>query len=72
MTFGEWIDLWYQNYSKPGIRETTQENYETRIYKHIIPEIGHIQLDKLTQNDLQQFYMRLKKGGRYLFNSFWS
>ena len=64
MTFGEWIDLWYQNYSKPGIRETTQENYETRIYKHIIPEIGHIQLDKLTQNDLQQFYMRLKKGGR--------
>lgn len=64
MTFGEWIDLWYQNYSKPGIRETTQDNYELRIYKYIIPSIGHIQLDKLTQNDLQQFYTRLKKGGR--------
>lgn len=64
MTFGEWIDLWYQNYSKPGIGETTQDNYELRIYKYIIPSIGHIQLDKLTQNDLQQFYTRLKKGGR--------
>lgn len=64
MTFGEWMDLWYQNYSKPGIRETTQEGYETRIYKHIIPSIGHIQLDKLTQNDLQQFYTWLKNSGR--------
>ena len=67
MSFGEWMDLWYQNYSKPGIRETTQESYETRIYKHIIPQIGHIQLDKLTQNDLQQFYTRLKKNGRRTF-----
>lgn len=31
---------------------------------HIIPEIGKIPLCKLTQNDLQQFYARLKKGGR--------
>jgi len=46
MPFGEWMDLWYQNYSKPTIRETTQEGYETRIYKHIIPSIGYIQLDK--------------------------
>ena len=67
MPFGEWMDLWYQNYSKPTIRETTQEGYETRIYKHIIPSIGYIQLDKLTQNDLQQFYTRLKKNGRLRF-----
>ena len=64
MTFGEWMDLWYQNYSKPSIRESTQEGYEISIYKHIIPEIGSIQLDKLSQNDLQQFYTRLKKNGR--------
>ena len=31
---------------------------------HTIPEIGKIPLCKLTQNDLQQFYARLKKGGR--------
>ncbi len=41
--------------------------YEGRIYTHIIPEIGKIQLNKLSQNDLQQFYARLKKGGRKRF-----
>ena len=64
MPFGEWMDLWYQNYSKPRIKATTQEGYEASIYTHIIPSIGHIPLDKLTQNDLQQFYTRLKKSGR--------
>ena len=23
MTFGEWMDFWYQNYSKPKLRPTT-------------------------------------------------
>ena len=64
MLFGDWIDFWYQNFSKPKIRQTTQQTYEGRIYTHIIPEIGQIPLNKLTQNDLQQFYARLKKGGR--------
>ena len=64
MPFGDWMDFWYQNFSKPKIRETTMECYENRIYNHIIPEIGKIPLCKLTQNDLQQFYARLKKGGR--------
>ena len=64
MTFGEWIDFWYQQYSKITLRPTTQSEYESLIYKHIIPEIGKIQLDKLTQNDLQQFYSRLKLTGR--------
>lgn len=64
MPFGEWMDLWYNTYSKPALRITTQDCYEQRIYKHIIPEIGKIPLNKLTQNDLQQFYAHLKKNGR--------
>ena len=42
MPFGEWIDLWYQTWCKPGIRPTTQKSYETRIYQHIVPELGDI------------------------------
>ena len=66
MPFGEWMDFWYQNYSKPKLRPTTQAGYECRIYQHIIPELGDIPLNQLTQNDLQQFYARLKKSGRLL------
>ena len=64
MPFGDWIDFWYQNYSAPKLRPTTQACYSVRIYTHIIPSVGNIPLNKLTQNDLQQFYARLKKSGR--------
>ena len=67
MPFGVWLTYWYENHSKPKIRPTTQETYESRIRLHIIPEIGDISLNKLTQNDLQQFYGRLKKSGRKRF-----
>ena len=60
------MDFWYQNYSKPKLRPTTRSGYEGRIYRHIISELGNIPLDQLTQNDLQQFYARLKKSGRLL------
>ena len=66
MTFGAWLDRWYQRECKPHIRPKTQADYENRIYQHIIPELGSIPLAKLTAADLQQFYNRLKEGGRLL------
>ena len=67
MPFGEWIDFWYQTYCKHTLRVTTQAGYENRIYEHIVPEIGSIPLNKLTQTDLQQFYARTKSGGRKIY-----
>ena len=67
MPFGDWLTYWYENHSKSKIRPTTQETYESRIRLHIVPEIGSIPLNKLTQNDLQQFYGRLKNSGRKRF-----
>ena len=66
MTFGEWLDFWYQNYSKPKLRPTTQAGYENAIYKHIIPALGKTLLPELSTNDLQQFYATLKKEGRLI------
>ena len=64
MRFGDWLDFWYQNDSKPGLRHTTQLNYENWIYLHAIPGVGDIPLNKLSQSDLQQFFTEMKKGGR--------
>ena len=66
MTFGEWLDFWYQNYSKPKLRPTTQAGYENAIYKHIIPTLGTIPLSELGTNEIQQFYTGLKKKGRLI------
>ena len=64
MTVREWLDFWYQTHKKPTLRPNTQMSYEQRIYGHIIPALGSIPLDKLRQNDLQQFYTNLKQSGR--------
>ena len=64
MLFGDWMDFWYQYFSKPKLRVTTYSTYENRIYVHVIPGIGRIPLNKLSQNDLQQFYAKLKRTGR--------
>ena len=66
MTFGEWLDFWYQNYSKPKLRPTTQMGYENSIYTHIIPALGKNPLSDLSTNDIQKFYAKLKKEGRLI------
>ena len=66
MPFGDWLDHWYQTYLKDTIRPSTQQGYENSIYGHIIPALGAIPLNKLTQSDLQQFYGRLKRQGRLI------
>ncbi len=63
---GDWLDIWYQTYKKSNLRPNTQMSYERRIYQHIIPALGNIQIDKLTINDIQQFYAKLQQGGRLL------
>ncbi len=64
MAFGAWVLFWYEHYAQPQLRPTTRAEYENRIYQHIVPEIGKIPLNQLTQQDLHQFYHDLKKGGR--------
>ena len=64
MRFADWLDYWYETHCKPNIRTSTQSGYEDRIRLHIKPELGKIPLNRLTQNELQQFYARLKKSGR--------
>ena len=64
MRFGDWINYWYENHSKPTIRPTTQKGYEQWIYVHTIPILGHIPLNKLTQSDFQKFLNEMKTNGR--------
>lgn len=64
LSLGNWLEHWYQDYKKVNLRPNTQMSYERRIYQHIIPALGGIQLDKLTTQDIQRFYTNLTKHGR--------
>ena len=64
MPFGEWIELWYTAFAKPGIRPNTQATYESQIRLRIVPALGRIPLNKLQQSDLQAFYAAVKSNSR--------
>lgn len=64
MTFGEWLEYWYEKYSKPAVRPSTHRIYEGYIRLYIKPKLGNIQLNKLTTNDIQQMCVWMKTDGR--------
>ena len=53
-------------FSSSVIAQALVTDYENRIYNHIIPEIGKIPLNRLSQSDLQKFYAKEKTDGRKL------
>ncbi len=67
MPFGAWVEFWYNNFREINIRPSTKAIIDQQIRLHIIPNIGTIQLNKLTQDDLEKFYSKLKKSGRIRF-----
>ena len=60
------MDFWFREFATPRLKESTRETYGYRIYKQIIPRLGHIPLKELKQADLQGFYASLKKEGRLI------
>lgn len=66
MPFGEWMEFWYENYSKPMLRPSSQRSYEDFIRLYIRPKLGSVPLNKLTMNDLQRFFNWMRKDGRTL------
>ena len=63
-TLGQWIEQWFEIYSKPNLRPSTARYYRMFIDKHIIPKLGNIRLDKLRSMDIQKLYNELRSGGR--------
>lgn len=58
-TLGEWIKYWEENYVKNNCEETTYTAYKQIDDKYIIPCIGHIPLQSLTQIMLDNYYKYL-------------
>ena len=63
-TVKSWVQMWYEVYAEPRLRENTKDYYLNYINNHIIPQLGDIKLDKLTTIQIQKFYNDLQKNGR--------
>ncbi len=63
-TVGEWLLTWYELYSKPNLRPTSQECYRNYIETHLVPRIGEIPLGELSGLRLQRLYQELRENGK--------
>ena len=64
LTLGQWIDTWLWDYKKATLRPNTFSSYEQNIRVHIKPCLGHILLQELKPEMLQNFYNEKFKEGR--------
>ena len=60
---GEYLIQWLENVHKPTVRVSTYVEYRSIINHHLVPDLGHIFIQKLTPQHIQAFYTRKLKEG---------
>ncbi len=59
----QFLEHWLEDVHKPAIKLTTYAKYRRVLDNHILPEIGHIQLKKLTPEHLERLYAKKTREG---------
>jgi integrase len=62
-SLAQYLEHWLEEVHKPAIKLTTYAKYRRVIDKHILPEIGHMQLRKLTPEHLERLYAKKTREG---------
>ncbi len=59
---GEYLESWIENVHKNNIRISTYVKYK-KLIKYIVADLGEVWLQKLTPEQVQQFYAKKRKDG---------
>jgi integrase len=62
-TFKKLLEDWLAGLERKGLARTTIDSYRQNVKRHIIPALGHVQLDKMTAHNLDRFYAKLQDEG---------
>ena len=62
--FKDFVIKWFDEYKQNTLSVNTRANYKSRINTHIIPKLGHLKLDKITNIVVQDFYNTLINEGQ--------
>lgn len=63
MKYKDWLVQWLTYYVKPRTKQRTYEKYCIQTKRHIIPDLGHYEMEDLTAIRLQQFVVLLSEKG---------
>jgi integrase len=56
--------VWLEHSVRPNRRPNTYRNYELIVRRHIIPQIGHVRLDRISPEDVAFVYGQMERAGR--------
>ena len=59
ITFKDFVDIWFADYGNTHLEQASIQLYKHLLYKHIIPEIGHLKLSKILPAHLNKLYNTL-------------
>jgi len=62
-TVKEYLEEWVENHGKANLRPSTFAGYKSHIRNHIVPYIGHVQLNQLTPAILDNMFQKLFEKG---------
>ncbi len=62
-TVEQYLTDWLENTHKRLVRPRTYERYREAVYQHLIPALGHYQLQKLAVQHMQTFYTQKENEG---------
>jgi site-specific recombinase XerC len=61
-TLGDYLNQWLA--ARDDLRDNTRRDYQGSIERHIIPEIGKVQLQSLTSLKIKGFYQKAAESGK--------
>ena len=62
-TVQQFLERWFEDVHKQQVRESTYYNHNLTLRKHLLPTIGHFQLQQLTALHVQKLYAdKIKEG----------
>ena len=64
MTLVQWLDRWMEDYAADTLRPNTLRSYEQYIRCYVKPYLGNKVVSRITAQDIQKLYTKLKKEGR--------
>ena len=63
LTFGEFLEEWYEGYLRARVRDRTAEGYREIMDRYVVPRLGGVLLDRLTSRHIQAVESSLLREG---------
>ena len=64
VTLGQYLVRWLDTYAEPNVRPRSFKRYKEIVTRHLVPNLGNIQLKQLQPSHIEAYYAQASRQGR--------